>query len=163
MNILDERSEGAFAIVAGDDYLRFDSFAYEFDRSVESLHRNFLRCRLTLRVTTKFHEIRTIEYSVNAAFLVEELRRLSEGLKTHLTRPFESLAEASRTACTLVFTEPYLELELANYGELFSVQARVDLDPAIGPVIEYTFECTFDSVRRTIADLEEVLSKFSER
>jgi hypothetical protein len=142
----------AFAIVdKSGNALRFDRFAYE--RSAEAARgdyhdANWLRCRITLHAT--------IQHSVAASLLTTELNELSRLLKSALASP----SEPERTFEPM---EPYIELRVSRIERIVNVTARLDLNPAVGPVIEFDYECRPEEIALTIDDLERVQLAFPER
>jgi hypothetical protein len=142
----------AFTIVdTSGNTLRFDGFACE--RSVEAARgdwhdANWLRCNITLHAG--------IEHSVAASLLTTELRELSEILQP----VYASEAETKRTFEPL---EPYIELLISRSERRIDVLARLDLHPALGPVIEFNYECRPAEITLTVEDIERVRSAYPER
>jgi len=150
----------AFTLVdiAGNT-LHFDSFAYE--RSIEAARgdwhdANWIRCRITLQTTIKaVHRNTVFRQSVNAELLTTELTELSNALRAVVSAP--GAEKAFRPI------EPYIRLQLVKLDKLVRITARLDLAPAIGPVVEFTYECRPEEIEATIAGIERVTARFPER
>lgn len=145
-------SDLAFTILdKSGNTLRFDRFAYE--RSAEAAHgdyhdANWLRCRITLHAT--------IEHSVGASLLTTELDELSRLLKSVLSSP-------PQPEQTFEPMEPFIELRVSRVERIVNVTARLDLNPAVGPIIEFDYECRPEEIALTIDDVERVKLAFPER
>jgi hypothetical protein len=131
--------------------LRFDRFAYE--SSIEAAcgdyyDANWLCCRITLHAT--------IKHSVNASVLTTEL----DDLYGVLTSVLSSSVPVEQTFEPM---EPYIELQVSRTKDVVNVTARLDLSPAVGPTIEFDYECRPEEIAITIDDIERVRRAFPER
>jgi hypothetical protein len=144
--------EPTFTIVdSSGNTLHFDRFAYE--RSVEAARgdyhdANWLRCRITLRTPT-------LKQSVDAELLTAEINELSDVLRAAL-----SGSDAAKTFKPL---EPYIELRVTRRDNCVDVMARLDLAPALGPVIEFRFECRPAEIEATPGAIARVQEAFPVR
>jgi hypothetical protein len=109
---------------------------------------NWLRCNIT------FHA--GIKHSIEASLLTTELGDLSNVL---------SVASTPGADAELTFEplEPYVELRVKQWERQLNVLARLDLHPALGPVIEFNFECRPEELVLTVSDIEELRRAFPER
>lgn len=142
----------AFTIIdRSGNTLRFDSFAYE--RPEEAARgdwhdANWLRCNITLHAG--------IKHSVEASLLTREVRELSEILQL-------VYASETETERTFELLEPYIELLISRSESWVDVLARLDLHPALGPVIEFEYRCRPEEIARTVEDIERLRSAYPER
>jgi len=145
--------EPMFAIVdTTGNALRFDRFAYE--RSLESARgdwhdANWVRCRITLNVS------RATKQSVDAELLTTEIVELSNILRATLS--------SFGAEQTFEPTEPYIKLRIARRDTHVNIGARLDLAPAVGPVIEFVFECRPEEIGATLDAIGRVHEAFPER
>jgi hypothetical protein len=145
-------NEPAFAIVdTSGNTLDFDRFAYE--RSVDAAHgdyhdANWLRCRITLRTPTS-------KQSVDAALLTDEINELSDVLRAALS--------GSHAEKTFEPMEPYIKLRVSRRDNYVDITARLDLAPALGPVVEFRFECRPAEIEATLGAIARVQEAFPVR
>ena len=59
--------------------------------------------------------------------------------------------------------EPYIELRIARLDKSLLITARLDLAPALGPVIESNYECRPEEIEATINGIKLVEEAFPER
>jgi hypothetical protein len=59
--------------------------------------------------------------------------------------------------------EPYIELRIARLEKSLLITARLDLAPAVGPVIEFDYECRPEEIEATINGIKLVEAAFPER
>ena len=151
----------AFTIVdTSGNTLHFDQFEYE--RSLDAARgeyfdANWLRCRITLQARIEPGNVETIfRQSVNATILTMELARLTDDLKMVLSAP----VGAERTFEPM---EPYIELQMERLEKVLLVTARLDLAPAVGPVIEFSYRCRLEEIEATLDGIETVRKAFPER
>lgn len=142
----------AFTLVdTGGNTLHFDRFAYE--RSFEAARgdhhdANWLRCRITVRT-------QTLNQSVDAALLTTEVNELADLLRTALSGPdAEKIFEPM---------EPYITLRAIRRDPYVDVTARLDLAPALGPVVEFRFECRPAEIEATLGAMARVQGAFPAR
>lgn len=139
--------------------LRFDRFAYEWSLFAArgSYHdANWVCCRITLKA--KVEEVEgyaTIKQSVDAQLLTTEIKELSDTLAEILSTP--------GTEKTFQPMEPYIVLRIARSDEYVNVGARLDLAPAVGPVIDFTFTCRPDQIEAAREAVVRVQDAFPER
>jgi hypothetical protein len=151
--IIVSHNELAFTIVdTSGNTLHFDGFSYE--RSAEAagseyFDANWVRCRITINVNA------ILKQSVGAALLTGEIKDLSNALRAALSAP------GAQT--TFEPTEPYIRLQIARSDRSINITARLDLAPAIGPVIEFTFECRPQEIEVVLAAIDRVHEAFPER
>jgi hypothetical protein len=140
--------------------LHFDRFAYE--RSVEAapieyFDANWVHCRITLQARIEpFNTNATFRQSVNAQLLTKEIAELSDTLKDVLSSP-------TGTEKTFEPMEPYIELQISRDQKSLGITARLDLAPAVGPVIEFFYMCRSEEIEATIAAIDRVKEAFPER
>jgi len=145
-------NEPAFTIVdVSGNTLHFDQFAYE--RSIEKARgdyhdANWIRCRITLQAST-------LKQSVHAALLTTEIKELAETLRVALLVP--------GTETTFTSMEPYIDLNVIRRDRYVDVTARLDLAPALGPVVEFRFECRPEDIEATLGTIGHVQELFPER
>ncbi len=138
--------------------LHFDSFSYESPVEKRGeYYDNWLLCRITLQARIEpFNAENIFTRSVNAQFLTTELTALSEALGAGLSSPpgAESMFEPM---------EPYIELRIERLEKNVLVTARLDLAPANGPVIEFSYVCRPEEIQATLDGIERVKEAFPER
>jgi hypothetical protein len=154
-------NEPAFTIVdTSGNTLHFDRFAYE--RSVEAargeyFNANWVRCRITLQARVEpFNGNASFKQSVNAQLLTTEIKELLGSLNA-------VLSSAPGTERTFEPMEPYIELKIERSEKSVDITARLDLAPAIGPVIEFFYVCRPEEIEATIAAIAHVQEAFPER
>lgn len=153
--------EPAFTIVdTSGNTLHFDQFAYE--ASVEAARgeyfdANWVRCRVILQAQIEPRNTNaTFRQSVNAQLLTNEIVELSNTLKEVLSSP-------TGTEKTFEPMEPYIELQISRDEKSVDITARVDLAPAVGPVIEFLYVCRPEEIEAAIAAIDRVSEGFPER
>jgi hypothetical protein len=64
---------------------------------------------------------------------------------------------------TLESLEPYLDVHVIRRERTVDLTARLDLAPALGPVVEFRFECRPEDIEATLVDMHNVQEAFPER
>lgn len=153
--------EPTFTIVdTGGNTLHFDRFAYEW--SVEAARgdyfdANWVHCRITLQARVEPRNTNaSFRQSVNAQLLTREIAELSDSLKAVLSGP-------PGMEMTFAPMEPYIALQIARDEKSVDITARMDLAPAIGPVIAFFYTCRPKEIEATIEAIERVREAFPER
>lgn len=151
----------SFTIVdTSGNTLHFDRFAYECSDEAargEYFDANWIRCRITLQAHIEPRNANaSFKQSVNAQLLTTEIHELCDSLKAILASP-------SGTEKTFEPMEPYIELKIARGQKSVDITARLDLAPAVGPVIEFYYVCRPDEIVTTINALEVIQRAFPER
>ncbi|HET7814960.1 MAG TPA: hypothetical protein VFL13_11355 [Candidatus Baltobacteraceae bacterium] len=140
----------AFTFVDVDgNTLKVDNFRYEFPGAADGDDANWLCCRITLHAT--------IKHSVEGFFLTREVSDLAERLRCVLESP------ASDQEVEFETLEPYLNLAISKNQLKILVVARVDLQPALGPVVEFCFACRPADVALTLDEIKRVAATFPVR
>jgi hypothetical protein len=138
--------------------LRFDRFHYEFalKPGINVDDANWLACRIALEVRVdRSRGSRPFRQAVDAFLQVHELGALSKSLAALLTG---STAEDSFSPL-----EPYIDLQFTKEAERVDVIARLDLSPALGPVIEFCYWCPLNTIAALISQIESVREALPER
>lgn len=135
---------GASLVDTSGNALRLEHFTYERGPVADYYDANWLRCDITIDTSV-------IRRTVDGAMLTEDLQKLVSVLMSALESGNEVEFEP---------LEPYISLEISRNDSRFFVIARLDLNMAIGPVLEYCLECSPDALREFLADLERVAVAF---
>ena|SRR5450755_1868189 len=138
----------AFVDKAGNT-LRFENFRYEYPIGAHDYHdANWLHCTIT--------STSGITHSVKGFLLTFELQYLAETLRRVLAAP--------STTAELRFEpmEPYIALRISRNESrnVIDILSRLDLHPALGPVVEFNFECLPSALHNTLADLDLLIADF---
>lgn len=148
----------SFVDVDGNS-LTFDRFHYQFSKADNYHDANWLCCNISLKISTlgeRNSKIR-VDHSVDGFLLTDELQELTRVLRSVLA------GEAGDRELTFSPLEPYIDLALSRQPQNVNVLARLDLRPAIGPVIEYCLSCRYAEIEITLADVERVSLRFPNR
>ncbi|GAC1355351.1 MAG: hypothetical protein NVSMB31_15790 [Vulcanimicrobiaceae bacterium] len=143
----------AFTFVDTDgNTLEFGSFHHESPAANEYYDANWLHCRITL--TARVESGTPLKVSVNGFFLCKELQTLAGIIRATLDSPISDSEIEFETL------EPYINLTFSRDERWTLIVSRLDLRPAIGPVIELAMTCRDAEVRQTLEDLERMVEAF---
>jgi hypothetical protein len=135
---------GASLVDTNGNSLRLARFRYEREPVPDYNDSNWLRCDITIDTSA-------IRRTVDGTMLTEDLRRLISVLNSALASGDEVEFEP---------LEPYISLVVSREADDFLVTARLDLDMAIGPVLEYDLRCSRVALQSFLADLERAQIAF---
>jgi hypothetical protein len=140
---------------ASGNALRIHDFYYEFPQTNSGDDADWICCKMTIETTV-------LKKTVNGFLRAEEVTELI----TKMTTALDSLLPEDLTFEPM---EPYLELSITRKDDgIFQpdeivVTSRLDLHPCLGPVIEYSLECSLESVRNFVSELNSVAEAFPPR
>lgn len=126
--------------------LRFDGFRHEFPAATDHHDADWLHCKIAMNAR--------ISVSVNGFLLTEELIGLAKTMKAALSEP------PSENSIEFESLEPYVNLAFSRDSQHLNVLTRLDLCPALGPVVEFCFVCRSSEIKNTLRSLEKVAAAF---
>lgn len=129
--------------------LHFDGFRHQFPTAADYHDANWLHCKITMNAR--------ITVSVNGFLLTEEL--------VTLAKTMTDIIAAAPSENTVEFEplEPYVNLVFSRDEQHLNVLARLDLCPALGPIVEFLFVCRSAEFENTLRSVEQAARAFPVR